>query len=79
MTWLDNITNSMKMSLEQTPGDSEREGSLAAAVHEVERSWTRLIACATVVYLITPLVSGGDLERREASGICAESIRTVCC
>ena len=27
--------------LEQTPGDGEGQGSLAAAVHGVEKSWTR--------------------------------------
>ena len=40
MRWLDSITNSMCMSWEQTLGDSEGQGSLACAVHEVTKSQT---------------------------------------
>ena len=29
MGWLDDITDSMDMSFEQTPGDSEEQGNLA--------------------------------------------------
>ena len=43
MRRLDGITNSMDMSLlEQTLADSEGQGRMAAAVHEVTKSWTRL-------------------------------------
>ena len=34
--WLDGITNSMDMS-EQTPGDSEGQGSLYTSVHRVKK------------------------------------------
>ena len=56
MTWVDNITNSVKMSLSKLREIVKEREAWRAAVREVERSWTRLIACATtVVYLITPL------------------------
>ena len=56
MTWLDNITNSMKMSLSTLREIVKDREAWRAAVHEVEKSGTRLIAYATTeVYLITPL------------------------
>ena len=43
MRRLDGITNSMDMSLlEQTLAESEGQGRMAAVVHEVTKSWTRL-------------------------------------
>ena len=41
MRWLDGINHSMD-EFEQTPGDSEGQGSLAAVVHGVSKSRTRL-------------------------------------
>ena len=38
--WLDGITDSMDMSLKKAPGVGDRQGSLAAAVHGVAKSWT---------------------------------------
>ena len=38
MRWLDGLTDSTDMSYEQTLGDSEGQGSLAAAVHGVAKS-----------------------------------------
>ena len=42
MRWLDGITIVDGHGFEQAVGDGEGQGSLAAAVHGVTKSWTRL-------------------------------------
>ena len=42
MRWLDGITNSKDMSLSKTLGVGDGQGGLAAAVHGVAESQTRL-------------------------------------
>ena len=39
MKWLDSITDSMDMSFEQTPGDSEGQRSLACGRKERDMTW----------------------------------------
>ena len=40
MRWLDGITDSDGPEFEQTPGDTEGQGSLVATVHRVAKNWT---------------------------------------
>ena len=40
MTWVDNITNSVKMSLSKLREIVKEREAWRAAVREVERSWT---------------------------------------
>ena len=42
MRWLDSITDSMDMSLGKLLGVGDGQGGLAAALHGVAKSWTRL-------------------------------------
>ena len=41
MRWLDSVTNAMNMNLGKLR-DGEGQGGLAAAVHGIAKSWTRL-------------------------------------
>ena len=55
MRWLDSIIDSMDMELEQTPGESEGQGS-HVAVHGVTKNQTRLSNQTTTTESHDPLV-----------------------